>query len=320
MARKSTKAATRKSAKTTATTTATTTTREQRNDQMTALRASINDAAAALAEELKAGMSDRLRTMLEFGARFHQYSASNQVLILTQCPDATRVAGYKTWENMGYHVAKGQQGIRILAPRPYTHEETKEDGEVEVKSGTYFVAVPGFDVSQLNAEEVAAKPLPSFFSDDAGTDEQTEQLLARAETAIKASGIRLINSTKLEGSVQGTSSGGTITMRATLVGVRRFGTLIHEWAHELLHRDPATRAETARAQRECHAEATAYVVMAHFGIRNELSSDYLHSWSQTAETLMGELAMVQRAASHIIEALSHDAKTPAAPAAVAVAA
>jgi len=79
MARKSTKAATRKSAKTTATTT----TREERNDQMTALRASINDAAAALAEELKAGMSDRLRTMLEFGARFHQYSASNQVLILT---------------------------------------------------------------------------------------------------------------------------------------------------------------------------------------------------------------------------------------------
>jgi antirestriction protein ArdC len=305
MARKSTKAATRKSAKTTATTT----TREQRNDQMTALRASINDAAAALAEELKAGMSDRLRTMLEFGARFHQYSVGNQVLILTQCPDATRVAGYKTWENMGYHVAKGQHGIRILAPRSYTREETNEDGEREVKSGTYFVAVPVFDVSQLNPEELAAKPLPKFFTDDAGTDEQTEQLLARAETAIKASGIRIVNSTKLEGSVQGTSSGGTITMRATLVGVRRLGTLVHEWAHELLHHDPATRAEMTRAQRECHAEATAYVAMAHFGIRNELSSDYLQSWSQTAETLMGELAMVQRAASQIIEALSRDAKT-----------
>src|SRR5712691_9975471 len=203
---------TRKATKTgkTVKTTAKTTTREERNDQMTALRASINEAAAALAEELKSGMSERLRTMLEFGARFHNYSAGNQVLILIQCPQATHVAGYKTWERMGYHVAKGQKGIRILAPRPYMREEEKDNGEVDVKSGTYFVDVPVFDVSQLNAEEVAAKPLPSFFCDDAGTDEQTEQLLSRAETAIKASGIRLINSTKLEGSVQGTSSGGVI--------------------------------------------------------------------------------------------------------------
>lgn len=221
------------------------------------------------------------------------------------------MAGYKIWESMGYHVAKGQHGIRILAPRPYTREETNEDGDSEVKSGTYFVAVPVFDVSQLNPDELAAKPLPEFFTDGDCTDEQTERLLARAETATTASGIRIVNSTRLEAGVQGRSSGGTITMRATLVGVRRLGTLAHEWAHELLHHDPATRAETTRAQRECHAEATAYVVMAHFGIRNELSRDYLQSWSQTAETLMGELAMVQRAASHIIEALSRDAKTPA---------
>jgi hypothetical protein len=34
--------------------------------------------------------------MLEMASRFRDYSANNVFLIMLQCPDATRVAGYRT--------------------------------------------------------------------------------------------------------------------------------------------------------------------------------------------------------------------------------
>ena len=39
-------------------------------------------------------------------ARFHHYSFQNTLLIWTQAPDATRVAGYKTWQALGRQVRK----------------------------------------------------------------------------------------------------------------------------------------------------------------------------------------------------------------------
>jgi hypothetical protein len=85
-----------------------------RNEQ---LRQSLKDAAEALIAEVRAGKSARLEVLLTFEARFHQYSANNIWLIALQYPHAERVAGYRAWEQLGYHVAKGQKAIRILAPR-----------------------------------------------------------------------------------------------------------------------------------------------------------------------------------------------------------
>jgi hypothetical protein len=48
--------------------------------------------------------------MLETAARFHHYSANNLFLIMWQCPDATRVAGYRTWQSLGRQVRKGERG------------------------------------------------------------------------------------------------------------------------------------------------------------------------------------------------------------------
>ena len=57
--------------------------------------------------------------MLEVAARFHNYSINNQLLIYLQCPDATRVAGYRAWQRLGRQVQKGRAGIQILAPCVY---------------------------------------------------------------------------------------------------------------------------------------------------------------------------------------------------------
>ena len=58
--------------------------------------------------------SDEYRRYLETVSRFHQYSVSNTMLIWVQRPDATHVAGFRTWLSLGRHVLKGEKGIRIF--------------------------------------------------------------------------------------------------------------------------------------------------------------------------------------------------------------
>ena len=48
--------------------------------------------------------------------RFHRYSPGNVLLIMQQRPDASYVAGYHAWKDLGRQVQKGEHGIAILAP------------------------------------------------------------------------------------------------------------------------------------------------------------------------------------------------------------
>lgn len=69
-----------------------------------------------LADALKSGKSERLTQYLAMLGRFHRYSFGNVLLILSQRPDATHVAGFSTWKQMGRYVKKGEKGIVIIAP------------------------------------------------------------------------------------------------------------------------------------------------------------------------------------------------------------
>ena len=53
---------------------------------------------------------------LNFQSQFHNYSASNNMLIAIQNPQATNVASFTKWKSMGRTVNKGEKGIMILAP------------------------------------------------------------------------------------------------------------------------------------------------------------------------------------------------------------
>ncbi len=54
--------------------------------------------------------------MLEFKNRFYNYSINNTQLIYEQNPAATYVGSYQKWNEQGYHVRKGQKGIKIFVP------------------------------------------------------------------------------------------------------------------------------------------------------------------------------------------------------------
>ena len=81
-----------------------------------ALKKITTDALDTLAALLDEGHSDQLTALLKTMGRFHRYSWHNVALIASQCPTATRVAGFQTWRSMGRFVRKGEKGIAILAP------------------------------------------------------------------------------------------------------------------------------------------------------------------------------------------------------------
>jgi N-terminal domain of anti-restriction factor ArdC len=250
----------------------------------------VDGGVRQLLEEMQQGKSERLGRYLEFSARFHRYSVYNQMLIYLQCPNATFVAGYRRWQEMGYQVAQGQKGIRILAPRPHrvTDEETQE-----VKEFMHFANVAVFDVSQLaNVEDRA---LPLFFVPLA---DNQQELSARLVQVMEEDNIHVTEEAMAR--AQGSSRRGRVSIREGLDSTSKVLTLVHEYAHELLHWDAEGKRQEVRVK-ECHAESVSFVVAHYFGIRNPFSSDYLQHWGNTPKDLLGELSTVRRAAAYIID-------------------
>ena len=67
-------------------------------------------AFAELSDMLKQGKSEGLTAYLNAMAKFRSYSLNNIMLLYSQRPDATDVAGFKAWKKRGRHVKKGEKG------------------------------------------------------------------------------------------------------------------------------------------------------------------------------------------------------------------
>src|SRR5919206_5114189 len=93
------------------------------------------------------------------------YSPNNVLLILSQRPDATRVAGYTTWQSLGRQVKKGEKAIYIFAPRPYCVTTEDEQGEEQTREGLTFRSVPIFDISQTEGDPLPTMQAPVLTSD-----------------------------------------------------------------------------------------------------------------------------------------------------------
>src|ERR1700674_2083935 len=80
------------------------------------VRNMAEEALNALSSELEAGRSEALRNYLAAMGRFHRYSWGNVLLINSQRPSATHVAGFHTWHHLERSVKQGEKGIMIFAP------------------------------------------------------------------------------------------------------------------------------------------------------------------------------------------------------------
>src|SRR6266571_2794987 len=115
-----------------------------------------NQAIEQLVEALNAGHSEALTGYLAAMAKFRAYSFLNVLLILKQCPNAGRVAGYRTWQSFGRQVRQGENGIMILAPifrkRTETADESNTTDEARKVAG--FRAVYVWDEQQTTGKEL----------------------------------------------------------------------------------------------------------------------------------------------------------------------
>ena len=262
------------------------------------------EALEELTQQLNAGKSDRLVAYLKAMSRFHAYSFGNVMLIASQRPDATRVAGFKAWKSFGRSVKKGERGIVIVAPMVLKGKQEADPNGVpkggkaadDDKPRVRFRGVHVFDVSQTEGEEL---PEPARFGGDPG------EALTRLESAVVESGIELNTAEHLAGA-DGISKGGEIVLCGSLDPAERFATLVHEWAHEILHRVPKEE-RPSKTVRETEAEAVAFVVGHAIGLEpSTASSDYIALYRGDAETLMASMDRVQKTACHIIEAIRDD--------------
>jgi hypothetical protein len=73
-------------------------------------------------------------------------SLNNQLLVALSFPDATFVAGFRAWINLGYCVRKGEKAIRIVAPMPIRPRDAATC-ESEDEMRVLFKGVSVFDRS-----------------------------------------------------------------------------------------------------------------------------------------------------------------------------
>lgn len=249
-----------------------------------------------LIRALEQGMSDRLLKFLAFQAQFHEYSFRNCMLIAMQRPDATYVAGYRRWLQLGRHVRKGEKGIMILAPLVRRQKPAQEENEDERSNGTVygFKVAFVFDISSTEGDDI---PDLSRISGDPG--EKLQRLIA----FVAARGIELEYAANL-GGADGISKGGRILLREGMSPAEEFSVLVHEASHEVLHRGKR-RQETTREIRELEAEAVAFVVSKAAGLDAVgHSADYIKLYSGDKDMLLASLDHIQRVSAEIIRALA----------------
>jgi hypothetical protein len=251
---------------------------------------------------------EAFKRYLAFAARFHRYSANNALLIGAQRPDATRVAGYRTWRDLGRQVRRGEEGLKILAP-VFRNVEDDETGE-RARVLSSFRVVKVFDVSQTDpvpgAEPLPERPRPRPLRGDS----EAARTLGRSLLALcESEGVTVSeNDGELEERAPGANGvyllrERRIILKRTLSADARTKTLAHELAHHLLHRD-ADATEADRPTLEAEAEGAAYAVLSYFGVdASEYSFAYVARWAESKEVAKAALSNVQRAVRRIIEAV-----------------
>jgi hypothetical protein len=245
-------------------------------------------------------------------AKFHTYSFGNIMLIARQKPDATNVAGLRTWNSLGRFVKRGEKGIFILAPmvgrrsaKDTATDEPSDDATTEGQRTLYgFRAVYVFDISQTEGKE-----LPTLTEVNGDVSGYRDRLFKFVE----AQSVEISFSERIA-PAKGLSHGGKITLLAGMQPAEEFSTLVHEIAHEMLHRGDR-RTLTTKQVRETEAEAVAFVVCQSVGLQNGTSSqDYIQLWHGDANLLRESLEAVQQTAAVILGGIAPE---PAALAAAA---
>ena len=274
----------------------------------------IEDSIKQLEEDIDKGYSDRMKQLLEWKAKFHQYSFWNTILIWIQRPDAEYVKGFKQWNDMGYRVNKGSKAIRILAPRlcVYIERETADGTKEKVfwknmseierkmtakhKQSEYFIDVSVFDIKDTDCKEY-----PTFFYNMGNDYEEMYvwliDLFSSQDHSLTIEEVQSTNG----------SNGCYIDIYKKIHILKRdynsmLFTLLHEVAHYYCYKEIQNYEGLYNYKEgELHAESICFIVAKVLGLYNPLSRDYIINWKGNSKKLRENLSVIDRISSLMIK-------------------
>ena len=296
----------------------------------------IKEQIKKLTDQIEAGIKalfqsgdlEKYQAYLHTMSHFHHYSVNNQMLIFSQCPHATLVAGYQKWQNQfSRHVLRGEKGISILAPTPYKIKVEKEKLDPDTKlplldaDGNTIteekeVQIPMFrPVKVFDVSQTEGKPLPERVqSPVAELTGNVEHYEAFMEALRRVSPVP-IEMKPLSNDLDGffSPSKQSITLRAGMSEVQTVCAAVHEIAHSELH-DYAKQQDSHpkdSSTEEIEAESIAYTVCAYFGIETSANSfGYVATWSKDKDlkAFKDSLDTIRKTSSELISGVEQQFK------------
>jgi hypothetical protein len=268
--------------------------RKQSSQKQELIAANVN----ALIEQLEAGHSDALTAYLNAMSRFHHYSFGDVLEIARQMPDATRVAGFWAWKQLGRSVKSGEKGIRILAPIVGAKRKKDEETEKDITRQNTRVLVGFRNAYVFDVSQTEGVDLPELRGMSGDVGENRDRLIS----FIEKQGIALTYTEKIAPAL-GASYGGRIAILPGQSEGEEFSTLVHELAHEMLEH-AKRRTTTTKVVRETEAEAIAFVIAKAVGLQTgSASADYIHLYHGNASLLAESLEVIQQTSAVILAAL-----------------
>ncbi|WP_126664418.1 DUF955 domain-containing protein [Haloterrigena salifodinae] len=262
--------------------------------------------------------SEQFQKWLDVQSRFHDYSYRNTLLITRQYPNATHVAGYRTWQNeFNRYVNEGESAIWIWAPiiakqcpecenSPSYHDQSDceydETSPEEWSEGLVgFRPTPVFDFSQTKGE-----PLPELETEATGEADELVPALLEGASMLEVE-VEVVSPAEWP---HGDASGvcqyrspaqqPLIEVRDRENSADLAVTTVHEYAHALLH--GAVDDETERSKRELEAEVVGYIVGRYFGLDTSGSAFYLAAWQgEESAAILDRLERISSTAAKIID-------------------
>lgn len=233
--------------------------------------------------------------LIKFSAKFHKYSLSNQLLIHSQNRHATFVASFRDWKNkFNYSVKKAEKGIAVRVPVTIktfikdgisvklseansTDRLDIANGHIPIISKTLYNLGVVLDISQTDCP---VSDYPLFF--DMGYQSLThnnmfpviQQFCEKTGFTIQS---RNLSSISLKGYFNPQDN--LIVLNDKLQDTQKLSTLLHEFAHGLLH----NTSDLSRNKSEIEFEAEALNIMLHIKLNldvPESSGRYINTHYQ----------------------------------------
>lgn len=285
-------------------------------------------------------------------AQGHQFTLNNSILVYVQDPEATLVKSKTKWLNFNREVVDNAPSIWLWIPTnftPYTDEEKEkiiqeflkkhnvksvEDlhpglrEELDVlltgkNPRSYELGPFFFDVrytKQIEGTEdlVGSNKVDVPWFDDSGEEtNETKQYFNALLKLVEKSGIHVDYVDSL-GGARGVSKSGSIDLLSNQkINTGMINTLIHEFAHELLHQtylksknsefnDYFVGTREGREKVEQQAELCAWIVMKIFGYDMKTNINYIGLWGLNQQSAPSVFDSVAKVAQYIANGIENN--------------